>query len=712
MQRSPVTSGNSARGPIDEAEFEALSAASVALLAPLISLDSSVYSAPDRELCEALQQFVLVAEQSGLPAVARLAGLILARLSESAATRSDDPTGERLETLIVRIVEFCAGDPDRAAASNLLDALRIWANLSEASEQDAGLHARDLHADGQRILAWTSGDLRAERQLAAHPVSAEALQLLAQEARALVDGLAALRRAPKSLSSRIGSNARGAATGAAATDRLVALHQLAERFDALAEAAAAIGATVLCQILGRAQVALQDWLQPDFGVNTRALVLLEALASRFAGYLANPDRERAELLVALLAEPGWPTPMQREVSRQLVEDLCDLRQRGSRHLDAPAEQITADALSLQLPEDVERTVLAQLLGELPALAGPLAMHLQRASAGSASDLANAFRIAHTLKGAAQTVGVRGVATLTHRLEDVLEALTGRPAGLTAELQVGLQRAAVCLLAMADALNARGPAPTDALLVCETLGDLRTQLLAMPLEPDTREPRSGTALERHRMAPGSVARPAQESAGTPQGFAGVTSDLLPSMRAVHTIEPRLARVVGQAARIAGRQAALQISGQDLQLDSRLLEAFIDPLSHLLRNAVDHGIEAQGLRQSRGKPPVGRLHLSFERVDGELEIRCSDDGAGLDLDAIATRARQAGLLDSEVPMTDALAADLILSAGFSTRDVVTQISGRGIGLDVVRDAIEALNGQIRIESQTGVGTVFRIRIPTRG
>ena len=712
MRRSPLPSGSSARGAIGEAEFEALSAASVALLAPLISLDSGVHSAPDRELREALQRFALVAEQSGLPAVARIAGLILARLNESAATQSDDATGDRLETLIVRIVEFCAGDPDRAAASNLLDALRIWAGLSEASAQDAGLHAHDLHADGQRILAWTSGDLRAERQLAARPVSAEALQLLAQEARALVDGLAALRRAPKALSSRIGSNGRGTATSAAATDRLVAWHQLAERFDALAEAAAAIGATVLCQILGRAQVALQDWLQPDFGVNTRALVLLEALASRFAGYLANPDRERAELLVALLAEPGWPTPMQREVSRQLVEDLCDLEQQGNQNSEAPPEQITADALSLQLPDDVEPTVLAQLLGELPALAGPLAMHLQRASAGSASDLASAFRIAHTLKGAAQTVGVRGVATLTHRLEDVLEALTGRAAGLTAELQVGLQRAADCLLAMADALNGRGSAPSDALQVCETLGALRTQLLAMPVEPDPRELRSETAFERNRMASGSVARPAQQPSRASQGFAGVTADALPSMRAVHTIEPRLARVVGQAARIAGRQAALQISGQDLRLDSRLLDAIIDPLSHLLRNAVDHGIESQGLRQSRGKPPIGRLHVSFERVDAELEIRCSDDGAGLDLDAIATRARQTGLLDNEVPMTDALAVELILSAGFSTRDVVTQTAGRGIGLDVVRDAIQALNGQIQIESQAGVGTVFRIRVPTRG
>jgi len=714
MRRSPLTSGSSARVPIDEAQFEALSAASVALLAPLIRLDSNGGSAPDRELREALQRFILVADQGGLPAVARIARLILEHLDGSEIAHPDDHPSESLETLIAGIVEFCAGDPDAVAASHLLDAVRVWADPSRSSVHDAGLHERDLHADGQRILAWTSGGVRADGQLQSRAISAGALQLLAQEARALVDELAALRLAPDRLAARIGADAAEMATRVARADRIARVQQLVERFDALAEAAYAIGAKVLCQILGRAQVALQDWLQRDHGVDKRALALLEALASRFAGYLASPERERAELLVAVLAEPGWPTPMQAQILRELVEDLCDLPRCGDRQRETQPEQITADQLSLQLPDDVEPTVLAQLLGELPALAGPLAHHLRRASAGSASDLASAFRIAHTLKGAAQTVGVRGIATLTHRLEDVLEALTGRPAGLTTEIQRDLQRAAVCLLAMADALNAQGPGPSDALGVCEALGVRKMEVLAMPIEhsADPREAWSEAAPERQPMELASVARPASTTVASASVSARAAIGSLASMRTVLSIEPRLQRVVGQAARIAGRPAELQISGQDLQLDASLIEAIIDPLSHLLRNAVDHGIEPQDLRLSLGKPSAGRLRVSFERANGVVEICCSDDGAGLDVDAIARQARRVGLIDSGTPMTDSLAADLILRAGFSTREVVTQISGRGIGLDAVRDAIQALNGEIRIESQAGIGTLFRIRIPTPG
>ena len=116
--------------------------------------------------------------------------------------------------------------------------------------------------------------------------------------------------------------------------------------------------------------------------------------------------------------------------------------------------------------------------------------------------------------------------------------------------------------------------------------------------------------------------------------------------------------------------------------------------------------------RSKPRAGQLRLSFERVGDQLTVCCSDDGPGLDLDAIEARARQEELLAQDEKITPTLAAQLIFQPGFSTRDLVTPLSGRGIGLDAVREAIEALGGQVRVRSEAGAGTEFLISLPAQG
>ena len=178
-----------------------------------------------------------------------------------------------------------------------------------------------------------------------------------------------------------------------------------------------------------------------------------------------------------------------------------------------------------------------------------------------------------------------------------------------------------------------------------------------------------------------------------------------------IAPRLARAVRQAARMAGRQAALEIRGEDTGIDAQLLQALLDPLTHLLRNAVDHGIEPSEERVALGKPASGRVEIVFERAGRSLRVRCRDDGRGLDARAIRERAVELGLLEPGVEPGPRELARAVMHPGFSTRRAATQLSGRGIGLDIVRQAVARLRGTVALASTPGAGTEVLIEVPER-
>lgn len=180
--------------------------------------------------------------------------------------------------------------------------------------------------------------------------------------------------------------------------------------------------------------------------------------------------------------------------------------------------------------------------------------------------------------------------------------------------------------------------------------------------------------------------------------------------VRAIEARLQRFVRQACRATGKQAELEIAGVELPLDSELLQALVDPLGHLLRNAVDHGIEAPQERLAAGKPETGRISLSFTRDGNHVQIVCSDDGRGFDLDAIRQRAAERGLLAAADGADAEALQRLLLLPGFSTRQQVTHTSGRGIGLDAVHAAVRALNGTLSLHAVAGQGARFTLRLPT--
>ena len=173
-------------------------------------------------------------------------------------------------------------------------------------------------------------------------------------------------------------------------------------------------------------------------------------------------------------------------------------------------------------------------------------------------------------------------------------------------------------------------------------------------------------------------------------------------------PKLARDV---ARGLGKQIEVELQGEDTDLDKNLVEALADPLVHMVRNSVDHGIELPDVRQRAGKPADGRLMLAAQQQGDHILITVRDDGAGIDPDRLRQKAVQKGLVDPAAAqqMTPEECLDLIFLPGFSTKEQISDLSGRGVGMDVVRSRIRELNGHVAIESKVGQGTCFRIRVP---
>lgn len=174
-------------------------------------------------------------------------------------------------------------------------------------------------------------------------------------------------------------------------------------------------------------------------------------------------------------------------------------------------------------------------------------------------------------------------------------------------------------------------------------------------------------------------------------------------------PRLRRIVRQVGQELGKQVELHVNNAEGEMDRSVLERLISPLEHMLRNAVDHGLENQEKRAAAGKPEMGNIYLSLSRDGGDVVLRLADDGAGINLDAVRKKAIERGLLDPSAKLPDQEVLQFILQAGFSTAEKVTQISGRGVGMDVVNSEIKQVGGTVVIDSQEGKGTEFVIRLP---
>jgi two-component system chemotaxis sensor kinase CheA len=369
----------------------------------------------------------------------------------------------------------------------------------------------------------------------------------------------------------------------------------------------------------------------------------------------------------------------------------------------------------------------------------------------------AFRAAHTLKGNSAMLGFERIAEVTHALEDLLVRLRdggAAPDRGAIDLLLRAGDALRALLAAARAGEAAAPPDLEPLLTALAAraagGESAVPAAgpaapapAGPAEDDGRRPLDG-APDTIRVATDKVDR-LVDLAGelvitqsmVAQAVRQLSADGLPPeqlaalveavaqmdrhtreleervmairMLPIRTVFGRFARVVRDVAQACGKQVRLETRGDETELDRTVIERIADPLLHLVRNAVDHGLEPPDERRARGKSPVGTVLLAASQRGGSIFIEVADDGRGLDRARIRARAVEAGLVAAGEPLTDEQVDALIWAPGFSTAAEVTEVSGRGVGTDVIRRSIEALGGTVTVETRPGAGTTFRIQLP---
>ena len=173
--------------------------------------------------------------------------------------------------------------------------------------------------------------------------------------------------------------------------------------------------------------------------------------------------------------------------------------------------------------------------------------------------------------------------------------------------------------------------------------------------------------------------------------------------------RMSRIIREVCSATGKKAMLELEGEHTEVDTTVIEGLIDPLTHMIRNAVDHGIEDPETRQAKGKATHGTVKLSAYHSSGRIVIEIKDDGAGINRERVLSKAIEKGIVARDAKLSDDDIDNLIFAAGFSTAETITDVSGRGVGMDVVRQSIQALGGRVNISSEPGHGSLFSMSLP---
>jgi len=708
------------------------------------------------------------------------------------------------------LAESPPGEEDRVAAQDPSEAVTMTA-------MPAGTEAPPPATDEEIVLP----------EPAAQPVSLELVDMLASESCEMHEEAGQLFRQLQ------GEDL----TPALRSDALSQYATRLERFGNASQAAELIGLQQACELFYR---HVCDLNESGEILSEPQLALLRDWPERIARYLENVgDAGASEALATSLLDEHWPRPLAPEFRQPLIDLLAAAHVSDQDTVSERMQTATAEDVSLALPDDINQELLEGLLQELPGQAEGFSEHIQALASGNGSrkDLEHAQRLAHTIKGAANTVGVRGIANLTHPIEDLLVMLVEHDRMPSQALAALLVDAADCLEEMTESLLERSEAPAAAQQTLQAVLDWVNRLERDGIEALDAEPpvamqtAAQSAPDRPSDRPSNDAEEDQAQAATLRVPATLIDDLLrlvgetlivtaqlqekvrqcsdqnqalltqhdlfqelvgeleqqvdvggiaynlagqrgdsgfdtleleqynelhtvthrlveaaadsqeldqdigqylrsldellinqsrlqrevqdlvmrTRMVPIKTIVPRLQRAVRQTCRVTGKQANLVLEGTDTQLDSDILISLVDPLMHMLRNAVDHGIESREERIRLGKDPQGTIHLDCTSEGTQIVLRCRDDGAGLDLEAIRKLAEQRGVIAPDEELTEDELCRLILRPGFSTRSETTQTSGRGIGMDIVATQLQAIKGSIMIRSESGQGSEFELRLP---
>lgn len=625
---------------------------------------------------------------------------------------------------------------------------------------------------------------------------------------------------------------------------------LAQRMGEAAEMAGFPGLQAVCQHVLENTLALPGLAAPGRGALIKFLRDWPPLIIYYLRNISDPTT--AAGLVDHLVHAPYPLDEEQalKVMHMLGAMPLQVQQPGAGD-GQPGRAVlaTPEDVTLVIPPDVDTKLLEGFFHEAPDQARYL-VELSRQMAlgqGDSSDLVAARRMAHTLKGSGSIIGLRGLASLGHHFEDILDHFEAEGGVVAKPAADTLLDAAYCLEQMVGYVTGTDDYPQQAQQVLQKVLDLanridRGEVIDQPLLRSTAVALVGTDASQELVQRGGLAMPMAASPHEPQsqtmrnaaalrvsvkqvdelfrvsGEVSVNSAVLEArlksltdharellnqnlrvqkrlfeletlvdvraltmMRArtrrtdeaafdplemdqyseLHStthalmeeaadgrtlafrleeeisqltgvqtlqqrlskdlqhlvigtrmnqagmLEPRLQRNVRATCQATGKQAVLVVKGGDALIDGDMLSRLAEPLLHLLRNAVDHGIETPQERVAAGKDATGRIALTYSRQGQQVVLQCSDDGRGLDLPAIHRRALERGLVVPDQALTEDELTRLILLPGFSTRDVVNEVSGRGVGLDVVRDWIGAINGSIRISSRAGQGCTIELR-----
>lgn len=364
------------------------------------------------------------------------------------------------------------------------------------------------------------------------------------------------------------------------------------------------------------------------------------------------------------------------------------------------------------------------------------LEIERAGVTTADDLATIFRHFHTLKGSASCVGLNRASTFVHGIEDHLAVLRESRGRITPRLVSLLLTSIDAVRAMCrDAVAEEGALTADDMVLLERLSDVDAAAASAPLlaqgatadrtqhiRVDVRKLdkllaiASEVAVFRARLDDALVDPDRSRDSLAQLHHDGDTlfeelQELATALRTV-PVAPlfrKYGRIVRDIAAAVAKQVDLVIDADDVEVDLLIAERLSEPLTHLFRNAVDHGIEDSDTRLRAGKPPHGLLRLRSRRASGYVVIEVEDDGGGIDRARLREKAIALGLVRESEQLSDDDLLSLIFHSGFTTTSQASSLSGRGVGMDAVKQSVEGMRGRITVRSVVGAGTCVTLRLP---